>query len=79
MRYLLGFGRFWWDFVVGEDWRIAAAVTGILSAGAILVSQTRLSDTVVTLLVGGAILVMVSLSIVVPALSAKRRRGRPVV
>jgi hypothetical protein len=20
------FGRFWWDFVVGDDWRVAAGV-----------------------------------------------------
>ena len=37
-RWLRGFGAFWWDFIVGDDWRIAAgvvialAVTVILSA-----------------------------------------------
>jgi hypothetical protein len=25
-RWLHGFGAFWWDFVVGDDWRIAAGV-----------------------------------------------------
>ena len=24
MRRLRAFGRFWWDFVVGDDWRVAA-------------------------------------------------------
>ena len=24
MKYLRTFGRFWWDFVVGDDWRLAA-------------------------------------------------------
>jgi hypothetical protein len=23
---LRSFGRFWWDFVVGDDWRVAAGV-----------------------------------------------------
>jgi len=23
MNRLRGFGRFWWDFVVGDDWRLA--------------------------------------------------------
>ncbi|MDX6206690.1 MAG: hypothetical protein QOF39_2747 [Frankiales bacterium] len=23
---LRGFGAFWWDFIVGDDWRIAAGV-----------------------------------------------------
>jgi hypothetical protein len=37
MRRLSAFGRFWWDFVVGDDWRVAAAVgiglalTGLLT------------------------------------------------
>ena len=22
----MGFGRFWWDFIVGDDWRCAAGV-----------------------------------------------------
>jgi hypothetical protein len=28
------FGRFWWDFVVGDDWRIAAGVAIALGATA---------------------------------------------
>ena len=37
MRYVRAFGRFWWDFIVGDDWIVAAAVglglvlTGILT------------------------------------------------
>ena len=31
MRYLRSFGRFWWDFVVGDDWRVAAALAGALT------------------------------------------------
>jgi hypothetical protein len=27
------FGRFWWDFVVGDDWRVAAGVA--LGIGAV--------------------------------------------
>ena len=26
MRLLKAFGRFWWDFLVGDDWKIAATV-----------------------------------------------------
>ena len=26
MRYLRSFGRFWWNFIVGDDWRVAAGV-----------------------------------------------------
>lgn len=36
MRFLLGFGRFWYEFIVGDDWRIAAGVTLVLAVGAVL-------------------------------------------
>ena len=26
MKWLLQFGRFWYDFIVGDDWRIAVGV-----------------------------------------------------
>jgi len=26
MKWLAAFGRFWWDFVVGDDWRVAVLV-----------------------------------------------------
>ena len=26
MRHVRRFGRFWWDFVVGDDWRVAAGL-----------------------------------------------------
>jgi hypothetical protein len=37
VRFLLGFGRFWYEFIVGDDWRIAAEVVLILALGAGLV------------------------------------------
>ena len=41
MRFAKGFARFWWDFVVGDDWRIAAGVVVVLAAGALLVAGTE--------------------------------------
>jgi hypothetical protein len=26
VSYVRAFGRFWWDFVVGDDWQVAAGV-----------------------------------------------------
>ena len=26
MRHVRGFLRFWWDFVVGDDWRVAVGL-----------------------------------------------------
>ena len=36
MRYLVAFLRFWWDFVVGDDWRIAVGVVAALALTALL-------------------------------------------
>ena len=35
MRFLVGFGRFWYESIVGDDWRIAAGVTLVLAVGAV--------------------------------------------
>ena len=26
MKYIENFARFWWDFIVGDDWRVALGV-----------------------------------------------------
>ena len=31
MRYIRAFGRFWWDFVVGDDRRVAAGLAVALA------------------------------------------------
>lgn len=31
MGYLLGFLRFWYDFIVGDDWSVAAGVVAALA------------------------------------------------
>ena len=36
MRYVVAFGRFWFDFVVGDDWRIAVAIVAALAGTALL-------------------------------------------
>ena len=39
MRYLRSFALFWWDFVVGDDWRIAAGIAIALAVTAVLTHQ----------------------------------------
>jgi hypothetical protein len=36
MRFVRGFGRFWYDFLIGDDWKIAAAVVTTLTIGAVV-------------------------------------------
>jgi len=35
--WLRGFGAFWWDFIVGDDWRVAAGVAAALVVTGVLV------------------------------------------
>jgi hypothetical protein len=30
MKHLVSFGRFWWDFIVGDDWRAAAGIVAAI-------------------------------------------------
>jgi hypothetical protein len=34
------FGRFWWDFVVGDDWRVAAGVAIAFALTAVLAATS---------------------------------------
>jgi hypothetical protein len=36
MRHIRAFGYFWWDFIVGDDWRAAAGVLLAIGLTAIL-------------------------------------------
>jgi len=42
MSYLRSFVRFWWDFIVGDDWRVAAGL-GIVIALTWLLEDTGIS------------------------------------
>jgi hypothetical protein len=73
VRFATGFLRFWWDFVVGDDWRIAAGVVVVLGAGALLVAQTGAPDGLVAVLTALGILLVAIGSIAASALRAGRR------
>jgi hypothetical protein len=64
IRYLKAFGRFWYDFVVGEDWRIAAGVVVTLAAGALALRAELFSDSLLAVLVATAIVSVVVVSVV---------------
>ena len=73
MRFAKGFARFWWDFIVGDDWRIAAGVVVVLAAGALLVASTSAPDGLVAALVAVGIVTVAIGSIAASALRARRR------
>ncbi len=70
MSLLRGFARFWYDFVIGDDWKIAAAVAAVLLAGAVLVAAAALPQGAIAALIGVALLGAFS---VVMAIDVRRR------
>ena len=39
MRYVASFGRFWWEFVVGDDWIAAAGIVAAIGLTATLAAS----------------------------------------
>ena len=61
-RVIRAFFRFWRDFIIGDDWRIAAGVTAVLAVGAVLVASEAVSKDLLVSLIGLGIVVVASLS-----------------
>jgi len=76
VRYVRGFLRFWLEFVVGDDWRIAAGVVAVLAAGAVLVGTDAVGHALVALLVGAGVMAVAVTRVVVGGVAAVRR-ARP--
>jgi hypothetical protein len=36
MKFIRGFGQFWYDFLIGDDWKIAVAVVLTLAFGTVV-------------------------------------------
>lgn len=58
MRVVKGIGRFWYDFIIGDDWKIAAAIVLVLGGTALLVASEAAGDT--ALVLGGGIAVFLA-------------------
>ena len=57
MGFIRGFGRFWYDFVIGDDWKIAAAVVTTLGIGAVVLVTFAPPDKVFTSVMAAGIMV----------------------
>jgi hypothetical protein len=38
MKFVKGFGQFWYDFIIGDDWKIAFAIGLVIVIGAVIAS-----------------------------------------
>ena len=68
MRYVRAFGQFWYDFIVGDDWRIAAGVVVVLAIGAVVVIAGFAEPVLTVALFAGLIAVFA-----LPLLADRRR------
>jgi len=59
-RFLKAFGQFWYDFVIGDDWKIAAAVV-IALAATLALYKVGLPEQAVTVI--GGVLVLAAFTI----------------
>ncbi len=60
LRRLRGFGRFWYDFIVGDDWRLALTVAVALGATVVV---NQLTDATVWWIVVAAVVAVLPMSI----------------
>jgi hypothetical protein len=71
MRFAAAFARFWWDFIVGDDWRIAVGVVVVLGGGALLVAETDVPHALVAVLAACGIALVALVSIVAASSSGR--------
>jgi hypothetical protein len=65
MRFLKGFGQFWYDFLIGDDWKIAAAVVSVLVVGTAVVLGGSYSEGVLTVCLAVGIAITFTLALLV--------------
>ena len=70
VRMVSGFARFWWDFVIGDEWRIAAGVACVIAISLALV-RAGVSHSLIAVAVALAVF---SLSAGALLLEAARRK-----
>ena len=57
MRFLKSLGQFWYDFIIGDDWKIAVAVVLALAVLVAMTTTKVFGDHGLTIL-GGALIVI---------------------
>jgi hypothetical protein len=65
MKFLKSFAQFWYDFIIGDDWKIAVAV--VLALGVLLAAMKTelLGDQGLALFGGAAIVVAFAISLAI--------------
>ena len=56
MGFIRGFGQFWYDLIVGDDWKIAVAVVVTLALGTVALLAFGPPSAVLTPVLGGCLM-----------------------
>jgi len=72
MKFLKAFGQFWYDFIIGDDWKIAVVVVLALLVLFAAMTAKLFGDTGLTLLGGALIIVAFSISLAIDVRPKKR-------
>jgi hypothetical protein len=72
VKFLKAFGQFWYDFIIGDDWKIAVAVLLALGVTLVAMATDLFGDTVLTVLGGVAIVVAFAISLAIDVRPKKR-------
>jgi repressor of nif and glnA expression len=72
MKYVKAFGQFWYDFIIGDDWKIAVAVVCALGVTLVLLKAGLFSDPVLTTVGGLLVVVLFAVSIAIDVRPRKK-------
>jgi hypothetical protein len=72
VKFLKSFGQFWYDFIIGDDWKIAVAVLVSLVLLFAAMTAKLFGDTGLTLLGGALIVAAFSISLAIDVRPKKR-------
>lgn len=72
MKFLKAFGQFWYDFIIGDDWKIAVAVLLALGVTLVAMAADLFGDTGLTVLGGVAIVVAFAISLAIDVRPKRR-------
>jgi hypothetical protein len=75
VRFLKSFGQFWYDFIIGDDWKIAAAVVTALVVVFALLKADVFGDAALTLIGAATVVIAFAVSLAIDV-RPKSGRGR---
>lgn len=76
MKFLKAFGMFWYEFIIGDDWKIAAAVVVGLAITVGLLKAKIFSDGGLAVLAAALIVLLFSLSLIIDVRPWRARGNR---